>query len=62
MKNALYILISITSTCLICFWYQIYVTGNYYHNAGLFLAMIAALIPFLIIYISFILIRYIKNK
>ncbi|MBC8984586.1 hypothetical protein H9X96_02200 [Pedobacter sp. N36a] len=62
MKLALYIVIAAIAVILINFWYQVYVTGRYYASAGLFFTFIGALIPIVILYISFLLIKRIKNS
>ncbi|WGQ09152.1 hypothetical protein QG516_21810 [Pedobacter gandavensis] len=62
MKLALYILIAAIAVILINFWYQVYVTGRYYASAGSFFTIIGALIPIALIYISFLLIKRIKNS
>lgn len=62
MKLALYFVIAAIAVALINFWYQIYVTGRYYASAGLFFTIIGALIPIALIYISYLLIKRIKNS
>ncbi|WP_316751319.1 hypothetical protein [Pedobacter gandavensis] len=62
MKITLYILITLIAVTLINFWYQVYVLGRYYASAGLFFTIIAGLFPLVVIYISYLLIKRIKNN
>jgi hypothetical protein len=62
MKYVLYPIVTFACLCLIKYWYEIYITGNYYQNATLFLAVLGGIIPLAIIYIAYLLIRYIKNS
>lgn len=62
MKMLFYVLIVVVAICLINFWYQIYILGQYYKSAGLFFTVIAALIPIVVVIISYKLINYIKNN
>ncbi|MBB2148845.1 hypothetical protein [Pedobacter gandavensis] len=62
MKIMLYILIVLIAIALINFWYQFYLVGRYYASAGLFFSIIAALCPGVVIYISGLLIKRIKNN
>lgn len=62
MKITLYILIVILAVTLINFWYQVYVVGKYYASAGLFFTIVGALCPVVVICISYLLIKRIKNN
>ncbi|MFA4869749.1 MAG: hypothetical protein WC623_16210 [Pedobacter sp.] len=62
MKITLYILISVIAVSLINYWYQVYIVGRYYASAGLFFTTIGVLCPIAVIYISYLLIKRIKNN
>lgn len=62
MKISLYILTVIIAISLINFWYQVYIAGKYYDSAGLFFTIIGALVPVAVIYLSYLLIKRIKNN
>lgn len=62
MKITLYIIIVVIAIALINFWYQVYIVGQYYINAGLFLTILGGLVPVATIYIAYLLITKIKNS
>jgi hypothetical protein len=62
MKIALYSLIVIIAIAVINLWYQVYIIGQYYTNSGLFLTILGALAPVVIIYLAYLLITKIKNS
>ena len=61
MKIALYIVLTIVVFCLLNFWHEVYFQGHYFRHAGLFLAILGALIPVLILYIAYLFIKKIKS-
>ena len=62
MKYALHLFITIITLCLINWWYQIYISGHYYQNATLLLAFIVGIVPLVLIYLAYLLIRYIQKR
>jgi len=61
MKILLYAFVAIIAICLINLWYQVYIVGQYYVNAGLFFTIMLGMAPLVVIYGSYLLIKYIKN-
>lgn len=61
MKIILYIIIVIAVIGILALWYETYIIGQYYLNAGLLLALIVGLAPALLIYIAYQLFINIKN-
>lgn len=62
MKAFLYLLTVTVAVCIITLWYQIYIVGNYYNNAGLFFIILVGVIPALVAFLSFKIIKFIKQS
>lgn len=54
LKNSLLTIILVA----LCFgilerWYKTYIVGEYYLNSGIFLAILGAILPFIIVFITY---------